>query len=241
MKPSEDPQASQPDPMTLLKQQAEAGSCGEGCSCNCGSSPCAGKARWLIGVVILIVAGALVARALTKTDNPTSAASDNGFAIPAASAEAPVDTPAPPAEDSASAKAASASESTSAGVGTMIGKFEDLNLAAAASDAVFVYLPGNNKDANIPALSTFLNAANTIKSKTGAKVAIFTLRPGSEDYQLLMTQVSIPGVLALVKGKGMSALSGEVTENKLLQSYVSASSAGGCGSGGCGPAAPGCN
>ena len=43
--------------------------------------------------------------------------------------------------------------------------------------------------------------------------------------------MAVPGVLAMVKGRGMSAVSGEVTEAKLLQGYVAAGSAGGCGPG----------
>jgi hypothetical protein len=45
---------------------------------------------------------------------------------------------------------------------------------------------------------------------------------------------SVPGVLAMVKGRGMSAISGEITEDKLVQGYVAASRSGGCDSGGCG-------
>ena len=36
--------------------------------------------------------------------------------------------------------------------------------------------------------------------------------------------MAVPGVLALVKGRGMSAVSGEVTEAKLVQGYVGACS-----------------
>ena len=43
--------------------------------------------------------------------------------------------------------------------------------------------------------------------------------------------MAVPGVLALVKGRGMSAVSGEITEAKLVQGYVAAGSAGGCGPG----------
>jgi hypothetical protein len=78
------------------------------------------------------------------------------------------------------------------------------------------------------------SAASRINSQ-GYKVALFTLETGSRDHAQLAAQMSVPGVLALVKGKGMSAVSGEVTETKLIQGFVAAS-AGGCGPGGCGPA-----
>jgi hypothetical protein len=76
----------------------------------------------------------------------------------------------------------------------------------------------------------------------GGKIGIFTLKTGSPDYTQVSAQMTVPGVLAVVKGKGMSATSGDITETRLVQAYVAASSAGGCGpsSSGCGPGASGC-
>ena len=65
----------------------------------------------------------------------------------------------------------------------------------------------------------------------GTKCALFTLKPGSADYDKIGKQMSVPGVVALVEGRGMSAVSGEITEAKLVQGFVAASSAGGCGPG----------
>ncbi|MBU4365897.1 MAG: hypothetical protein L6437_16565, partial [Kiritimatiellae bacterium] len=72
-------------------------------------------------------------------------------------------------------------------------------------------------------------------------IGIFTLKPGSRDYEQIATQMPVPGVLAMVKGRGMIPVSGDITETKLIQGFVAASSGGGCGpsSAGCGPA--GCN
>jgi hypothetical protein len=66
---------------------------------------------------------------------------------------------------------------------------------------------------------------------------MFALKSDSTDYVPITAQMKGPGVLAMVKGGGMSAATGEITETKLVQAYVAASSAGGCGpsSGGCGP------
>jgi hypothetical protein len=123
----------------------------------------------------------------------------------------------------------------------MIGAFAELNTAASNSDAVFVYLLGQETtSADAPAIKAMQAAVRTLEAK-GTKCGLFTLKAGSPDYAKLGSQVSLPGVLALVKGKGMSAVSGEITETKLVQGYVAASSAGGCGSGGCAPGTPGCN
>jgi hypothetical protein len=124
---------------------------------------------------------------------------------------------------------------------TMIGAFSELNTVAAKSDAVFVYLLGKEETSVNAATTQAMQAAvQTIEAK-GTTCAIFTLKAGSPDYASLASEVSRPGVLAMVKGKGMNAVAGEITETKLVQGYVAASSAGGCGSGECAPGTPGCN
>ena len=65
------------------------------------------------------------------------------------------------------------------------------------------------------------------ESQASKKVGIFTLKTTSPDYEKVLAQLSLPSVLAMVKGRGMSAVSGEITEAKLVQAYVSASSAAG--------------
>jgi hypothetical protein len=78
-------------------------------------------------------------------------------------------------------------------------------------------------------------AIRIIESK-GIKCGLFTMKAGSRDYDLIAAQMSVPGVLAMAKGRGMSAVSGDITETKLVQGFVAA-----CNSGACGPsAAAGC-
>lgn len=244
---NEEPKAT--DNMELLKQQA--GCCGTGCGCHSGGS--SGKARWAIGAIVLIVAGVLVVRAMTKTDATATQPPANTFAPPvatsaavpvAASATPPVaasaETPAVPAQDVPAASPTVVTAPDAVTELTMIGAFAELNTVAAKSDAVFVYLLGKGETSgNAPATKAMQAAVRTLEAK-GTKCAIFTLKADSPDYANLGPQLALPGVLAMVKGKGMNAVSGEITETKLVQGYVAASSAGGCGSGGCAPGAPGC-
>jgi ADP-heptose:LPS heptosyltransferase len=120
-------------------------------------------------------------------------------------------------------------------VGAKIGALAELNTVAANSDAVFVFLPGKSDASAKTPSAQIQGAARTIESQ-GYKIALFTLKTDSRDYEQVAAQIPVPGVLALVKGRGMSAVSGEITEPKLIQGFVAASSAGGCGAGGCGPA-----
>lgn len=244
---NEEPQAS--DNMKLLKQQAEG--CGAGCACH--GSGASGKARWVICAIVLAVAGVLVVRAMTKTDAASAQPQPTAFATPVATpavpvapsnttpAAAPEATPVVPADSAPVVSPTAVAKSAEAGAETMIGAFAELNTVAAKSDAVFVYLLGKDETSGNTAATTAMQAAVRMIEAKGTKCAIFTLKAGSPDYASIAPQVSRPGVLAMVKGKGMSAVSGEITETKLVQSYVAASSAGGCGSGGCAPGTPGCN
>ncbi len=235
--------------MNSLKPQAAC--CDGGCGCHFTGK--AGKARWAMSAIVLLVAGVLVVRAITKTDhashqpqstafaNPVAATSGTAshappVVVPETTAVVPTESaPATVANPSAVAQPAAASGET------MIGGFAELNTVAAKSDAVFVYLLGKEATAdNAPAIKAMQAAVRTIEAKGGSQCALFTLKAGSPDYDKLAGQMSLPGVLALVKGKGMSAVSGEITETKLVQGYVAASSAGGCGSGECGSASGGC-
>jgi hypothetical protein len=148
----------------------------------------------------------------------------------APTAPATASIPATPADG-----APKASESDTV-VGKAISGFADLNKLAADTTAVFVFLPGKTPDAGKAPTAQMQGAARTIEAQ-GKKVGLFTLKTGSRDYDQIAAQVSVPGVLALVKGRGMKAVEGEITETKLIQGFVAASSAGGCGpaSGGCGP------
>ena len=211
----------QTDNMDLLKQQASA--CGTGCNCHGAPS---GRARWVLGVIVLLVAATLVARAVVKNHGAPTEPAVPGFALLA---------PGTTTDSQSSTSPGEAPEATEASIGRTIGSLSELNTVAATSDAVFVYVRGKKGASNDPPTTPMKSAASRIGSQ-GYKIALFTLETGSRDYQQLAAQMSVPGVLAMVKGRGMSTVSGDITEAKLIQGFVAASSAAGCGPGGCGPA-----
>ena len=65
------------------------------------------------------------------------------------------------------------------------------------------------------AVATLIDGGNT--------VAAYMLDTDSEDYTQFTAQLSAPCVLAMVKGRGMAAVGDEITSEKLLQAFVSAS------------------
>jgi hypothetical protein len=205
------------DNMESLKQQAAG--CGPGCGCNAPGTP--GKKRWVIGAIVLIAAGVLVVRAMIKSDGAATQTTAPAFAALAAS-------PAPAGASGMATNSAASTPATETTVGTSIGALAELNTVAAKTDAVFVYLPGKERTPGNPP-STPMNGAVRMIEAQGKKCALFTLKAGTQDYNQIAAQMSVPGVLAMVKGRGMSAVSGEVTESKLVQGFLAASSAGGCG------------
>lgn len=189
--------------------------CGPGCGCETAGKPT--KARWVVGVVVLAATGVMVVRGVVKSDRGSTQA---GFVNPAATQSTAGGTATKP-------EAAAAGETI---VGATLGAFNELNTAAAQTDAVFVFLPAREGASVKPPSAAMKAAARTIEAK-GMKCGLFTLKPGSPDYDQMAKRVPVPAVLAMVKGRGMSAVSGEVTEAKLVQGYVAASTAG------CGPSA----
>lgn len=206
------------DNMELLKQQAAG--CGSGCNCNATGTP--GKTRWVIGAIVLVAAGVMVVRAAIKGDATSSQKSAPVFAALAVS-------PTPAGESGTATNSGTAAPAAETIVVTSIEVLAELNTLATNSDAVFVFLPGKEGTAANPPATAMKGAARTIESKAGLKCGLFTLKAGSPDYDKMAGQITLPGVLALVKGRGMSAVSGDITEAKLVQGFVSASSAGGCG------------
>jgi MYXO-CTERM domain-containing protein len=201
----------------MASPKPQAADCDSGCSCHATGKP--GKTRWVIGAIVLVAAGVLVARDIIKGDAASAQTTTPAFALPIIATN--------------SSAAAPTTEKSVEPIGTL----SELNTVATNLDAIFVFLPGKEgTSANSPS-TPMKNATRTIEAQ-GKKIGLFTLKAGSPDYDQIAGQISLPAVLAMVKGRGMNAISGDITETKLVQGYLAASSAGGCcgaGSSGCGP------
>lgn len=191
----------------LLKQQTPV--CGPDCGCHV--TGVSSRMRLVLGSVLLVAAATLVARAMIK-DNVASA--DKAAADYAIGDISSARNGAKTAADATAWKEISA--------------LSELNTVAANTSAVFVFLPDRKGKAGDAAAAQIQSAVRTIEAR-GSKLGVFTLKPGAGDYQQITAQVAVPGVLAMVKGRGMKAVSGEITESRLVQAFVGASSGGGCG------------
>lgn len=217
---------------------ASEGCCGPGGGCR--SASLGARARVAIGIVILGVAGVLVARAVIKSRSARTEPVEPAYT----SVTAPADA-AGPSDGSVSAEdkestdtrapfVAGASESRVAGsiAGREIAALSELNQIAGETDAVFVYLPAQKEETSeAPPIRSLEGAVRTIEAQ-GYKVGIFTLKSDAPEYMQLAAQMTGPGVVAMFKGRGMSTVTGDITETKLIQGFVAASGAGGCCPGG---------
>lgn len=209
------------DNMELLKQQASA--CGPECGCHATGG--AGRMRWVLGLIVLLAAVTLVAWAMIKNNGASTRTTAPAFTAP------PV-AQTPASESGSAASSGQAAKAAEASVGQSIVALSDLNVVAADTDAVFVFLPGKDETSGKAPTAQIRGAVRTIESQVRNKIGIFTLKPDSRDYEQVAAQMAVPGVLAMVKGRGMSAVFGDITETKLVQAFVTASSTGACCGGG---------
>lgn len=127
-------------------------------------------------------------------------------------------------------------------IGNYLDSFSSLNKVAVTQDGVFIFIPGKDDKTVKKEISDAVVAAEKTLRIKGVAMGLYTLKTDSIDYLTISKQVQVPGFVVAVKGRGMGAVTGEITEEKLLQTFVACMNAGGgCGSGGCGPTAPGCN
>ncbi|MBN2593091.1 MAG: hypothetical protein JXA81_06265 [Sedimentisphaerales bacterium] len=238
--------------------------CGPGC--DCGKPSGNKKAKAVLCLIVLLAIGGTFAYKAQSAKQITPATTETAFAAPVAPvnqieaqrAAAPtvekqepatgVISTAPPNTIDAQKAAVPATDQQEPVVKTVeekkrVGEFLDslasLNKVAVNQDAVFVFIPAKGNDTvNKQTADAIASAEKRIKS-AGVSLGLYTLQSGSPEYANIAAQLPLPGMLVLSKGRGMGALSGEITETKLLQAYVASSQAGGCGPSGCGPA--GCN
>ena len=234
--------------------------CCAGGSCSPSGSDGGGK-NWKIAVFILVViaAGAVLARSLMSRPESISDEAQQAFAViqpesaspanPAVTSDAPAESEIVIEEASVAIEAPSVTKDTvKAEVPDKpeltlsfkpLDSLASLNTVAADTDAVFVLLGGKDQLDMQPITKEVEAAAKKIQAG-GMRVSAFTLKKDSPNYTQLAKQFSIPCAVAMVKGRGISAVSGEITEAKLIQAFVTASRSGSscCPGGGGGTCAP---
>ena len=232
---------------SALNPRSETADCGPGCACN---GPSGGKGiKIAISLIVLVaVIGALiykVASAKQAVSNDLAAGKASVFAVAQAATETVPGTASQPdgmdekkAVENAAPEAQPAKATSK--IGEYLGSLRDLNNVAVSQDAVFIFIPREKNEAVQDQTNNAVLAVQKTLKSNKVTLGLYTLSTDSPDYSAISKQVQAPAILVATKGRGMAAVSGDVTESKLLQAFVASSSAGGCGPSGCGPSGAGC-
>jgi hypothetical protein len=175
-------------------------------------------------VVVLAIGGILVYKGFTRgrTGTANSAAGkEAAFQISLGG------------ENAASGNNAAKSSEDGTTVGAYLESLSELNKVAVNQNGVFIFVPRKTDEgASDLTRNALLSAQKTLDSKN-IKVGLYTLKTASTDYSAVSFRAQLPAVLVACKGGRMGIVSGEVSENKLLQAFTAASRAGGgCCAGG---------
>jgi hypothetical protein len=199
---------------------AEQPCCDGGDCCPSGSGSGGKSWKTVIVIIMLIAAGVVIARSFTRKSNAEE--SEQVFApilMDCAS-----DTPSSPGD---AVEAETEEQDIPVKGDPSLWKAEldslaSLNTAAVNADAVFILLSAGDQQDNQAITGEIDAAAQKIKSSS-VRVSAFRLNEAAPDYGQLAKQFGVPCVLAMVKGGGMSAVSGEISEARLVQAFVTAS------------------
>ena len=203
------------DQLSTINKVEKTAQCEPGC--DCGKTGLGTKGRMIICLIVVIAATAVLGRSIIARKTVDGIVqSQTAFAstVPA--------FPLP---------ASSAAIETNLSWGEPLKDMATLNQVAAQTNAVFMYLSEKGRGTDESVKRQIEQAANKAQIG-GVNMGLYTLDAGSQDYAQITSRVPTPCVLAMVKGGGISVVSGEITEGKLLQAIVAASRPSGCCPGG---------
>ena len=177
------------------------------------------KMVWVLGTIVVVAFGTLAARVVIK-----------GSRLPApASAPAPlVSTATRAPAGNTNGNPIAMSQPTGPSVVPSIEALSELAGLAGDMNAVFVFLPGKDGVFGDSPLKAINNAKQSLEKSFEIKIGVFALKPSSLDYKDLAAQMSVPGVVAIVKTGVKARVSGDLTEAKIVDGFLAAMASGGC-------------
>ena len=215
--------------------------CERGDCCSPATDGAVKKWKMVVFLVIVVAAGAVLARSFIRRSDSTADQTQQSFAAiqpeeaPLPGTETKAQTPTTSRSNLGSPSAPSDTTKEDMPVkaapalwGAELDSLASLNKVAANSDGVFILLAADDKQAD-QTIATQIEAAAKKIQAGGMRISTFKLKQGTENYAQVASQFAVPCVLAMVKGGGASGVSGPITEAKLIQAFVAASRpASGC-------------
>jgi hypothetical protein len=191
----------------------------EGCGpgCDCGEPSGNKKAKAVICLIVLLAICGIFVYKAKSAKQITPANTETAFAAPIVNQATGQEPAVKSVEDKKK-------------VGELLDSFASLNKVAVNQDAVFVFVPAMGEETVAKETIDAIASAEQKLKFNGIRVGLYTLRfsSPSNEYANIAAQLTLPGMLVISRGRGMGAVSGEITETKLLQAYVASSRAGGC-------------
>jgi hypothetical protein len=198
-------------------QKPSSRQCGAECTCNSnkGSSM---KPKMIFLAIIIVVAGAVLGNSLLRKSRSPISLHKPGY-----SAVLPLKNDATAL--SSAVQKSPAAETRPAGENISfipLASLSSLDTVAREVDGVFILLVNNETD-KTPAMQKEIAATIKDIASRGMRVSTFHLNREAPDYAMLTNQMPAPGVLVIVKGRGMRGVQGsDITETKLLQAWIAA-------------------
>ena len=91
-----------------------------------------------------------------------------------------------------------------------------------------VYPPPRGGEPAASALGAMNGVRKTLEGRFNIKIGLFTLPPGGRDYDEFAPKASGPAVVTIVKTGVKRCVSGELTEERVIDGFMAAVGAGGC-------------
>jgi hypothetical protein len=204
--------------MTDNKNSSSSPPCGPDCSCKTEKGLSV-RTRLILVSLIVVCAGAAIAAALVRksqqTPVPPSSSYSSALSITSA-AQVKTDSSSQPAVLN---KTVSFEKLSSLG---------SLDSMASNYDGVFILLV-KNETQKTPAIAQEIGIAAAAITGRGLHMGVFQLAAGTPDFESLASKIPSPGVVVVVKGRGMRAVAGaDITRTNLLQACVAATQPSGC-------------
>jgi hypothetical protein len=201
--------------MDSNKENTNSTACGPDCSCTTKKGLSL-QTKIVLLVAILAIAGAVLANSLVNKSKTTAEANTStGYAMPASQ---PVASSAVvPKDSSVSDKPDLQNVSFKP-----LASLSALNTDAMDVDGVFILLVKNEAEKTPGILKEVATAKNAIMTH-GTRMGTFQLSSNSQDFAMLSAQLQPPGVVVMIKGRGMKGVQGaDINQAKLLQAFMGA-------------------
>lgn len=202
------------------KQCCSSGQDDKGC-CSSDSPSCCKYVKMVIFIIVILAACAVAYNSLAKDQEETTISPEADASFNTAALVEVVQS-APQAEPQAAGVLCGISLDSIASLSKMANENQ--------ANVAFILLADENQDSAKP-VAAQINTVIEKLSASGKQVVAFTLEYNAQEYDKLKQSFaieSLPSVIVTGKGGGALAVTGEITESKLIGAFVKASTPTSC-------------